>query len=206
MNRLPSFLETTIGLAAAIALVGVAIWAAPRDSKVYIDDYATVCEVAVESGGDAMVRGGDMELIKPDPNIVPGSFFKQVTLDDIKAVGYSKRVRDVPESLKRTICERDGVKWADHDRYEIDHKIPLSLGGTNAPSNLWCQPRFGEWNALQKDAVERRALQKVRDEDAGLREMQTAFALDWVALAKHLWIGGFGDVHIPEEEIGADEQ
>jgi hypothetical protein len=31
--------------------------------------------------------------------------------------------------------------------YELDHLIPLELGGSNDLRNLWPQPFEGEWNA-----------------------------------------------------------
>jgi hypothetical protein len=39
---------------------------------------------------------------------------------------------------------------------EIDHLIPLELGGSNAPENLWPQRYDGERNAARKDRLERR--------------------------------------------------
>jgi hypothetical protein len=178
-----------------------------EQKELYVDDWASIIEVPILETARAEIRSVDHIAIRPNPLEVPGSYFKQITLDDIKKSGYSKSVRDVPESLKRKICERDGVKWADRDRWECDHLIPLCLGGTNDPTNLWMQPHFGEWNSLQKDACERRALQEVRDEKQDLRKIQIAFARDWTVLAKDLFeVGAFGAQRVPEEEIGADEQ
>src|ERR1700693_5174447 len=45
-----------------------------------------------------------------------------------------------------------------HADYEIDHLIPLCLGGSDDRSNLWAQPRRSiepTWNAEAKDRLER---------------------------------------------------
>lgn len=45
--------------------------------------------------------------------------------------------RNVSTERKVDICLRDGVE--DRTEYTVDHIIPLSLGGSNADENLWCQ-------------------------------------------------------------------
>jgi hypothetical protein len=44
-----------------------------------------------------------------------------------------------------------------HPNYEIDHLIPLCLGGSDDLSNLWAQPRRSieaTWNAEAKEQLE----------------------------------------------------
>ena len=44
---------------------------------------------------------------------------------------------------------------SDASSYELDHFIPLALGGDpRAPENLWLQPWDGEWGARTKDHLE----------------------------------------------------
>jgi len=43
--------------------------------------------------------------------------------------------RDVSIQIKRVIKKRDG--YSPYDKVEIDHKIPLCLGGSNEIDNLW---------------------------------------------------------------------
>lgn len=45
--------------------------------------------------------------------------------------------RNVTTKRKIHICLRAGVE--DRTEYTVDHIIPLSLGGSNADENLWCQ-------------------------------------------------------------------
>ena len=53
---------------------------------------------------------------------------------------------------------RYGLRAGPHPDYEIDHLIPLCLGGSDDFSNLWPQPRRSiepKWNAEVKDRLER---------------------------------------------------
>jgi hypothetical protein len=44
----------------------------------------------------------------------------------------------------------------DHPLYEVDHLIPLCLGGADTLSNLWPQSLHGSgWNAIDKDRLEK---------------------------------------------------
>lgn len=59
--------------------------------------------------------------------------------------------RHVPKSLRATVASSYGVPRASWGAYELDHLVPLAIGGSNAPSNLWMQPLA---EALAKDVVE----------------------------------------------------
>ena len=57
--------------------------------------------------------------------------------------GYSATVRDVSESLKQEVYERDNITKS--SKTAIDHIIPLCLGGSNDIKNLsleWVQNTF----------------------------------------------------------------
>jgi hypothetical protein len=64
---------------------------------------------------------------------------------------------------------------------EIDHLIPLELGGSNARANLWPQRYDGAWNAARKDRLERRLHAMVCRGEISLKTAQEAIARDWVA-------------------------
>jgi len=56
--------------------------------------------------------------------------------------------------------------------YEVDHLIPLSLGGSNYIRNLWPQStRTSPWNSFVKDALERKLHELVC---AGQLDLKTA--------------------------------
>ena len=72
----------------------------------------------------------------PDRGRTPGDML-DVTLADIQVRGYSSTVRDVPIAVKRQMYASYGItRWVTGE-YEVDHLIPLSLGGSNSTKNLW---------------------------------------------------------------------
>jgi len=82
------------------------------------------------------------------------------------------------------ILTRYGLPPGTHPDYEIDHLIPLCLGGSDDPSNLWPQPRRSiepQWNAEAKDRLERLLCDMVCDGQVDLARAQAAIAKDWIA-------------------------
>ena len=69
--------------------------------------------------------------ILPDPKLTPGDRF-DVTAQDVCVPGYAKKVRAVPASLKRQAYAEYGITQYKTGDYEVDHLIPLSLGGSRA--------------------------------------------------------------------------
>ena len=82
------------------------------------------------------------------------------------------------------ILRRYGLPAGTHPDYEIDHLIPLCLGGSDDDSNLWPQPRRsmeGTWNAEAKDRLERLMCNMVCEGQIDIATAQEAFATDWIA-------------------------
>jgi hypothetical protein len=94
--------------------------------------------------------------IVPDPKLTPGDSFP-VTVQDLCVTGYTKKVRNVPRKMKRQVYEEYGVKPHGSGDYEVDHLIPLELGGSNSIKNLWPEShRTSPWSAQVKDQLERK--------------------------------------------------
>ncbi|KIE58161.1 hypothetical protein A946_08190 [Methylacidiphilum kamchatkense Kam1] len=122
--------------------------------------------------------------ILPDPKLTPGDTF-DVTKEDICVPGYAKLVRDVPYALKRKVYLRYGIIHPDKHHYEIDHLIPLGLGGSNSIKNLWPQSyRTYPWNAYLKDKLEYRLHQLVCAGIVDLKEAQKEIATNWIEAYK----------------------
>ena len=69
----------------------------------------------------------------------------------IQGVAYCQR--RVPGKLRASIFARYGIPRGRWHLYELDHVIPLCLGGGNGPENLW--PEL--WvHAKRKDVLESR--------------------------------------------------
>jgi hypothetical protein len=94
--------------------------------------------------------------ILPDPKLTPGDTF-DVTAEDVCVSGYATKVRAGPAWLKRQAYAEYGITQYKTGDYEVDHLIPLSLGGSNSICNLWPQStKTSPWNSYVKDALERK--------------------------------------------------
>ena len=78
------------------------------------------------------------------PKAAPGAIDPRVTQSNIKTTicksGYTDEVRSVSESVKKQIYARDRKTPQVGVCCEIDHRLPLEVGGLNAPDNLWAEP------------------------------------------------------------------
>lgn len=117
--------------------------------------------------------------IRPDARLTPGA----VATSDPAVfchAGYSRSVRHTSGRVKRDVYRAYGIdRRSGH--YEMDHLVPLALGGADVPENLWPEERDIEWGAEVKDRLEWRLVQLVcgRAVDAG--QAQHDIATDWIA-------------------------
>ena len=102
-----------------------------------------------------LVLGDQPAPIRPDPKLTPGAIF-DVTLQDISSPGYSKKVRHVTSEVKHEVFAEYGITEHLPGEYEVDHLIPLSIGGSNSIKNLWPESYRTVWNARVKDRLEDR--------------------------------------------------
>ncbi len=64
---------------------------------------------------------------------------------------------------------------------DLDHLIPLALGGSNDPDNLWPMPATGEFGAEKKHELETRLHDLVCGEKKlTLKQAQDAIRKDWI--------------------------
>jgi hypothetical protein len=118
--------------------------------------------------------------ILPDSKLTPGDVF-DVTAQDVCVPGYAKKVRAVPAWLKRKAYAEYGVSEYKTGDYEVDHLIPLSLGGSNSIRNLWPQStQTSPWNSYVKDALERKLHRLVCAGELDLKTAQCEIASNWI--------------------------
>jgi hypothetical protein len=125
----------------------------------------------------------------PNRQITPGAINTQVNQDNIDTTicvkGWSKTIRppsSFTNGLKHIKLRQYGYAASDIDNFELDHLVPLSIGGApEDPHNLWPQPHVGQWTAKDKNALESSLHNQVCDGKVPLREAQRAMATDWIA-------------------------
>ena len=125
----------------------------------------------------------------PDPKITPGAINEMVTQANIRATicttGWTRTIRppvSYTNRLKRQLMRKYGVGSRDVRDFELDHLIPLELGGApDDPANLWPQPRTGTWTAELKDDLERTLNRRACEGRVSLAQAQQAIRTDWIA-------------------------
>lgn len=128
----------------------------------------------------------------PDPRCTPGSIDPAVTQADIHQTicvrGYTAKVRP-PEAQTEALKFGDAYPAygvAHGVRTELDHQVPLELGGSNDAKNLWPEPETSIPNA--KDYVEDAARVAVCSGRMTLAAAQITMAKNWVSLGQQLGV------------------
>jgi hypothetical protein len=128
--------------------------------------------------------------LRPDPKLTPGAV---LTIDTatICMRGYSKTVRHTSGRLKHQVYAEYGID-AVGGHYEVDHLVPLSIGGADVRPNLWPQSvDTMPWNAIVKDRLEERLHMLVCAGELPIERAQREIAADWIA-AYRKYLGGPG--------------
>jgi 5-methylcytosine-specific restriction endonuclease McrA len=118
----------------------------------------------------------------PDPRCTPGARFKNADRRHICRSGYTKSVRNVSESLKDRVYAEYGVTTHTRATYEVDHLVPLELGGSNAIANLFPERATPRPGFHEKDRLENKAHDRVCAGARPLRATQRSIANDWTVL------------------------
>jgi hypothetical protein len=103
-------------------------------------------------------------------------------------------IRNVSDSVKKEIFNSYGIPNGNHTGYcdgtkgcEVDHLIPLKIGGANTKANLWPQSYVGKMNAVHKDNLEKRLIarvcrtSKIHPIKLPIKVAQRAIATNWIA-------------------------
>jgi hypothetical protein len=132
----------------------------------------------------AAAPGGGCD-VRPDKNLTGGAASIR-TKERIAACGHAGENRgQMTRERQDEVLKRYGLPPGTHPDYEIDHLIPLCLGGSDDPSNLWPQPRRhieATWNAEAKDRLEAKICHMVCvGQIDDISTAQEDFASDWIA-------------------------
>ncbi len=113
----------------------------------------------------------------PDHACTPGARFAGVTTAQVCTSGYSRRVRDVTYAEKSAVYAEYGLRRHFTGRNgEVDHLVPLELGGSNVEANLWPESAPG---SHRKDRLENALHDEVCDGNLALSRAQRLIAGDW---------------------------
>lgn len=127
----------------------------------------------------------------PNPQLTPGKT-RVVTLEELCTTS-TKLVRHTTSRTKRFICKEYQVENCPGSDWEIDHLIPLELGGADDKSNLWPQPIA---EAHEKDKVENKLHKEVCTKEIDIATAQDKITHWWApdeqqpktaTAPRHLW-------------------
>ena len=144
----------------------------------------------------ARVINAALGEVLPSPTCTPGAVDPAVTQANINSTicssGYTRTVRppaSVTDAFKVTVVADYGQQ--DSSTTELDHLVPLELGGASTASNLWPEPNRSGATTVDnpKDSVEDAANHAVCDREITLAAAQQAIAANWVALGQELGVG-----------------
>ena len=131
--------------------------------------------------------------VLPDRACTPGAVDTAVTEGNLAATicrpGYSETVRPpgrLTEPAKRAAMAAYGLHGSPRP-YELDHLVPLELGGSNDTRNLWPERNIGGTGGYilnAKDAVEADLHQDVCDGRVSLTAAQEAIAYSWTTATR----------------------
>ena len=116
----------------------------------------------------------------PDSELTPGDVFPNATKEIICVTGYTKTVRNVSTSLKKKVYAEYNLTYPQPTGYyEVDHFIPLAIGGSNDIKNLWAEPASPRPGFHEKDIVEVYLLDQVCHHGLDLKQAQESIRADW---------------------------
>lgn len=123
----------------------------------------------------------------PDPECTPGAIFEDATVDEICVSGYSKTVRNVSVGLKAEVFAEYGIEYPVlFGSYEIDHLIPLALGGSNEMANLWPKSAEPFPGFYEKNLTGNYLREEVCDGRVSLAVAQERIAQDWFSIYNNI--------------------
>ena len=121
--------------------------------------------------------------VLPDPRLTPGEVFTGVTAEQVCATGYAGSVRNVLREQYLQVYAEYGLSYPQRPgAYELDHLIPLELGGDNTDLNLWPEPAAPAPGFHQKDELENLLHDRVCSGQLALADAQRGIASDWLGL------------------------
>jgi hypothetical protein len=122
----------------------------------------------------------------PDRACTPGAVFSGAAKSQVCARGYTKRVRHVPNAVRKRVYSSYGIAHHLPGQYELDRLVALGLGGSEVQANLWPLAAAPPPGSHQKDALENYLHAQVCHHGLNLVTAQQELAGDWLAAYKRV--------------------
>ena len=198
-RRAPQAYRAMIALAACYFVAGLmtGVWilhlAAPNPEAKPVVASPTAAPTARPLAAAPMPNPGDAGLpfpipplrydpknaILPDPKLTPGDTLPGATAADICTPGWAAEHRHVTEAMRDQVYTEYG-RHRGAGCCEVDHLIPLELGGSNDLKNLWPQPDDPRPGDAEKDQLENELHRLVCADHMSLSDAQKCIASNWV--------------------------
>jgi hypothetical protein len=125
----------------------------------------------------------------PDRACSPGAYYSGLTKAVLCSPGFrTSTIRNVPESEKFAVEAEYGMASGHYgSSLEIDHIVPLELGGSNDIANLYPEKLDAGPGYRVKDRLENKAHDLVCAGEITLRAAQLGIATNWQALYKRVF-------------------
>ena len=125
----------------------------------------------------------------PDRRCSPGAYDAGLTAAVICSPSFrTDTIRNVPQSEKFQVESEYGMVPRDYGyTIEIDHIVPLELGGSNSIANLFPEPGSGTANYHIKDRLENELHDLVCAGAMTLRAARIGIGTNWEAIYKRVF-------------------
>jgi hypothetical protein len=119
----------------------------------------------------------------PNHSLTPGETFAGVTAQQVCVSGYAGRARNVLPAQYVEVYASYRIGYPEPSgTYELDHLVPLELGGDNSDHNLWPEHAQPAPGFHEKDQLENYLHDAVCGGRIALADAQSGIASDWIAL------------------------
>ena len=175
----------------AISEAHAALGSKPTSADVAEDDIASPADEAIAQAALAKTPSTQTvsltpsstkagpAYVYPNPTFTPGAVLT-TDASTICSPGYASGVRDVSTATKEQVYAEYGVSYPQASgAYEVDHFIPLEIGGSNDLKNLWPEPATPTPGFHQKDQFENFEHGQVCNGTISVAEAQSRMASDW---------------------------
>ena len=97
-------------------------------------------------------------------------------------------MRNVSAALKQRVYAEYAITQHSRSSYEVDHLVPLELGGSNSIANLFPEAATPMPGFHEKDRLENKTHDAVCSSARALRATQRSIAKNWTVLY-HVYFG-----------------